>query len=202
MEIIMGMYNKFINLKKASCIELFLEYSSWIFFLFPDPPKLLPFNFPSQTCFLWTYLLPLTNGDWKQNVFQLKLAIMTCFLNQRACPRCSGGKESSESFKCNWSTGTVSHNGSPKENPKILFHVIAPYFLNTFILGSKHRAVRTCVFYFVKFNSLKIIHVSSPILTFIFFLVLLFNPCEQFVSPLNRLSVNLVPLVPKGSACS
>lgn len=83
----------------------------------------------------------------------------------------------------------------------ILFRGIAPYFINTFILGSTHRAVRTHAFYFVKFNNLKIIHVSSAALTFIFFLVLLFNLCEQFVSPLNRLSVNLVPLVPRGTAC-
>lgn len=132
-------------------------------------------------------------------MFQLKLAIMTCFLNQCACPRCSGGKESSESFKGDWSTGTVSHSGSPKDRNFVLRH--CPYFLNTFILGSKCRAVGTRAFYFVAFNSLKIIHVSSAIPTFIFFLVLLFNPCEQFASPLNRLSVNLVPLVLKGTAC-
>lgn len=83
----------------------------------------------------------------------------------------------------------------------ILFYVIAPYFLNTFILGYKHRAVRMSVFYFVKFNSLKIIQVSSAIITFIFFLGLIFNPQEQFVSPLKSLSLNLVPLVPKGTAC-
>lgn len=50
------------------------------------------------------------------------------------------------------------------------------------------------VFYFVKFNRLKIIHVSSAVISFIFFLGLLFNPQEQFVSPLKRVSLNLVPL--------
>lgn len=78
--------------------------------------------FLSQTCFLWTYLLLLTNGNWKQIAFQLQLAIMMCFLNQHACPRCLGREENSESFKCNCSAGTVSHNGRPKDSNFVLSH--------------------------------------------------------------------------------
>lgn len=116
MEIIMGMYNKFINLKKVSNVQLCLEHSSWIVFIFPVLTKFLYFSFPSQTFSLRTYLLSLSNGVCKQNAFQLKLAMMTWrFLNQNACPRDSGGKGSPESFKCNWSSRTILYNVSPKE---------------------------------------------------------------------------------------
>lgn len=130
MEIIMGMYTKFINLKKASCVELFLEYSSWIVFLSPAPWKLFLSDFLSQTCFLWAYLHPLINRNWNQNAFQLKLATMTCSLNQSACPRCSGGKQVLQAQWEHW-------DFLPEWYPKrvILFCISALYFLNSFLPG-------------------------------------------------------------------
>jgi len=89
----------------------FLPLQNYFLLIFQRKPV-----FCEPTSFLFT------NGDWKQNAFQLKLAIMTFFLNQRACPRCPGGKASSEPFKCDWSTRTISHNGRPKESSFVLHH--------------------------------------------------------------------------------
>lgn len=176
-------------------MQLCLEYPSWIVFIFTALAKFLYFSFPPQTSSLRIYLLSLAKGVWKRNVFQQKLAMITCFLKQSACPRYSGEKGSPASFKCKWSSRTILYNVRPKESNfgqchcplpfKYIFlksstklnksHLHAkPYLLNIFFLSSKCRAVRTQVFYFVKFNSLKIIHVFSARLTFIFLLVLPF----------------------------